>query len=118
MSTAQLDAALRRTEIVTVSNQFGPTEPQDSPTLERCAAEGIAYLPFFPLAGGRAGQDAGLAAVAAKHGASPAQVSIAWLLARSPVMVPIPGTGRVAHLRENVAAADLVLDDDDLARLS
>jgi aryl-alcohol dehydrogenase-like predicted oxidoreductase len=117
VSAAQLDAALRRTEIVTVSNHFGPTEAADAPTLDRCTAEGIAYLPFFPLAGGRAGQDAGLAAVAAKHGATPAQVSIAWLLRRSPVMLPIPGTGRVAHLEENVAAADLVLDDEDLARI-
>jgi pyridoxine 4-dehydrogenase len=88
--------------------------------LDRCTAAGIPYLPFFPLvAGGTDGAgDDRLATVAARHGASPAQTALAWLLARSPVMLPIPGTSRVAHLEENLAAGGLRLSDSDLALLN
>ena len=91
--------------------------------LARCEREGIAYLPYFPLAGGavsaaeHAANEA-LHAVAAKHGVSAAQASIAWLLARSPMIVPIPGTSKVAHLDENVAAASLTLDAEDIAKIN
>lgn len=121
VSTEQLDAALARTPIASVSNHFGPTHQTDARTLARCAEKGIAYLPFFPLGAGAVavGSDAGSALdeVAAKHGATAAQVSIAWLLHRSPVILPIPGTSKVAHLEENVAAASIRLDAEDLARL-
>src|SRR5215475_3441767 len=115
----QLAAALTRTRIVSVSNQFGPTEQGDSPTLEMCARNGMRSLPSFPLAAGRVARSthAVLEAVAAKHGATSSQVAIAWLLARSPVMLPIPGTSKVAHLEENVEAAGLRLDADDLVAL-
>jgi aryl-alcohol dehydrogenase-like predicted oxidoreductase len=118
----QLDIALARTPVVSVSNHFGPTHQVDAPTLARCEAEGIAYLPFFPLAaGGVARADAAADAigiVAAKHGVTPAQVALAWLLHRSPVVLPIPGTGRRSHLDENVAAAAIRLDEGDLASLA
>jgi aryl-alcohol dehydrogenase-like predicted oxidoreductase len=119
----QLEFALGETEIVTVSNHFGPTYQADVATLERCEQAGIAYLPFFPLAAGGvskpegSGHD-GLTRVAAKHGVSAAQASIAWLLARSPIVVPIPGTSSVDHLDENVAATAIRFDADDIALLS
>jgi aryl-alcohol dehydrogenase-like predicted oxidoreductase len=120
VSAEQVSAALARTPIVSVSNHFGPAEQSDAATLELCAANGMAYLPFFPLGAGRAVTATGnaLGAVAAKHDATPAQVAIAWLLARSPAMLPIPGTSKVAHLEDNVAAAALRLDPDDLAMLA
>ncbi|HEY1484483.1 MAG TPA: aldo/keto reductase [Micromonosporaceae bacterium] len=114
----QLETALARTEIVTVSNHFGQSNQADAPILERCAAEGIAYLPYFPLGAGAGISDDRLAKVAEKHGCSPSQASIAWLLARSPMILPIPGTSKVAHLDENVAAASIELDADDMALLS
>ncbi len=122
VSLPQLEEALGRTPIASVSNHFGPVNQVDTPTLERCAAEGIAYLPFFPLGGGAPpggyAAEKALAAVAARHGVTAAQAAIAWLLHRSPVVLPIPGTGRVAHLEENVAAASITLDGDDLAELT
>jgi pyridoxine 4-dehydrogenase len=125
----EVEAALERTPIVTVQNAYsvaggGATrmarfthalvEDPDA-VLALCASRGIAYLPFFPLAVGQVGEEhAGVAAVAKKHGATAAQVAIAWLLARSPVMLPIPGTGSVAHLEENWAARTLALDAEDM----
>jgi aryl-alcohol dehydrogenase-like predicted oxidoreductase len=117
VTLGQLEQALTMTEVATVSNQYGPTQRDDQPVLDRCTAAGIPYLPFFPLAVGGVADDQRLATVAARHDATPAQVALAWLLSRSPVMVPIPGTGRVAHLEENVAAAGLRLTGDDLALL-
>jgi aryl-alcohol dehydrogenase-like predicted oxidoreductase len=89
----------------------------DTPVLERCEAEGIAYLPFFPLGGGRAvnpAEENALDAVAVKHGVTKAQAALAWMLRRSPAVLAIPGTSSVAHLDENVAAAAIVLDDEDM----
>jgi aryl-alcohol dehydrogenase-like predicted oxidoreductase len=105
-----LAEALAVTELATVSNQYGPTQRDDQPVLDRCTEAGIAYLPFFPLAVGRVAGDDRLATVAARYEVSPAQVAVAWLL-------PIPGTGRVSHLDENVKAAGLPLTDEDLAVL-
>jgi pyridoxine 4-dehydrogenase len=113
----QLEAALAVTEIVTVSNNYGQSNQADAPMLARCEAEGIAYLPFFPLGAGQGIAEDNLAAIAAKHDATPSQIAIAWLLAKSPVMLPIPGTSKVAHLDENVAAVSIELDADDLAVL-
>jgi pyridoxine 4-dehydrogenase len=113
----QLESALALTPIATVSNPYSLWVREDEPTLERCAQAGIAYLPFFPLAAGASERQQLVAAIAAEFGATPAQVALAWLLARSPVMLPIPGTGSVAHLEENVAAAALRLPTEALARL-
>jgi pyridoxine 4-dehydrogenase len=117
VTLSQLETALAATEIVTVSNHYGQSNQADAAMLARCEAEGIAYLPYFPLGGGQGGSDAGLGSVAAKHGVTPSQVAIAWLLAKSPAILPIPGTSKVTHLEENVAAASIELDDDDLALL-
>jgi pyridoxine 4-dehydrogenase len=110
----QLDQAITMTEVATMSNPYGPTNRADQPMLDRCTELGIPYLPFFPLAMGRVGEDAALASVAEARGVSPAQVAIAWLLQRSPVVLPIPGTSRVAHLEQNVAAAGLQLTAGEL----
>jgi aryl-alcohol dehydrogenase-like predicted oxidoreductase len=117
VTLAQLDQALELTEIASVSNQYGPTAREDQPVLDRCAERGLPYLPFFPFAAGRATSDGGLTSVASRHGATAAQVAMAWLLRRSPVLLPIPGTGQVTHLEENVAAVTLELTSEDLAEL-
>jgi aryl-alcohol dehydrogenase-like predicted oxidoreductase len=84
--------------------------------LRECERESIIFLPWFPLeAGGSASSTGTLARIAARHNASPAQIAIAWLLARSPVTVPIPGTSSIAHLEENVAALCIRLSPQDLA---
>jgi pyridoxine 4-dehydrogenase len=125
---AQIEEALLRTPIVGVQNLFnvsgggGPlakfthaeVENPES-VLDLCAARGIAYLPFFPLAVGNIGQaQPALVEIARKHGVSVSQVALAWLLARSPVMLPIPGTSSLAHLEENWEARRLALDAAEL----
>ncbi len=83
--------------------------------LELCTAQGIAYLPYYPLAVGNVGQQKpALAAIAAKHGASPAQIALAWLLPRSPVMLPIPGSGSIGHLEENWEARRISLSPQEI----
>jgi pyridoxine 4-dehydrogenase len=113
----QLDAAMAEVEIVTVSNLYSVGQRKDDPVLQRCAEEGIAYLPFFPLAMGKVGRESVVAAVAARLDTTASVVALAWLLQRSPVMLPIPGTSKVDHLEENVSAADLILSAQDLADL-
>jgi pyridoxine 4-dehydrogenase len=118
----QLDAGLRLAEIACVQNSMSLLERGDQPALDRCREEGIAYVPFFPLGSAFPGarhvrDEPVVAAVAAKHGASAAQVGLAWLLQHSPNVLLIPGTSSVGHLEENVAAGELALDADDLRRL-
>jgi pyridoxine 4-dehydrogenase len=86
--------------------------------LAACTQRGIAFIPWYPLGAGSALRAAKLKRVAARHGATPAQVALAWLLERSPIMLPIPGTSAIAHLEENVAAATLRLSAEDLAALA
>ena len=100
-----------------MQNLYNVAARQDDALVDRCAAERIAYAPFFPLGGFTPLQSRVLADVAARLGASAHQVALAWLLQRSPTIVLIPGTSSVAHLRENVAAADLVLPADAIAEL-
>jgi aryl-alcohol dehydrogenase-like predicted oxidoreductase len=116
-SSAQLDQAQAIAPVVTVQNLYNVAARQDDALVDRCAAEGIAYAPFFPLGGFAPLQSRVLTDVAARLGASAHQVALAWLLQRSPTIVLIPGTSSVAHLRENVAAADLVLPADAIAEL-
>lgn len=124
VTEAQLDVALRQTEIVTVSNLYSVVDRRDDALVDRCEQEGIAYLPWFPLGGGhlRRGSGTGAAGavegVARSRGVTPMQVALAWLLQRSPVLAPIPGTSRVDHLEDNVAAASLHLDAGELAQLA
>ena len=104
--------------VAAVQNNFHIAKRDDAALLHICAADGIAFSPFFPLGGGAMAIDDGrLARVAHRHGAPPSQIALAWLLALSPVAIAIPGTGSVAHLEENTAARDIVLTDEDFADL-
>ncbi|HLK77889.1 MAG TPA: oxidoreductase [Streptosporangiaceae bacterium] len=116
-SMDQLDQAQAIAPVVTVQNLYNVAARGDDPLVDRCAAEHIAYAPFFPLGGFSPLQSQVLADVAARLGASAHQVALAWLLQRSPTIVLIPGTSSVAHLRENVAAAGLALPADAIADL-
>lgn len=115
----QLESALGMTEIVSVQNRYNLTDRESEDVLTRCEALGLAFLPWFPLAVGQLTRPGGpLEAVATRHGATPGQIALAWLLARSPAMLPIPGTSSVEHLEENVAAATIHLDQEDMERLA
>ena len=113
----QLDLAMAQTEIVTVSNLYSVGQRTDDPVVDRCTERGIAYLPFFPLAMGKIGRESVVAAVAERLDTTASVVALAWLLQRSPVMLPIPGTSKVGHLEENLSAAALTLTAADLAEL-
>ncbi|OBK94106.1 oxidoreductase [Mycobacterium sp. 1245499.0] len=115
----QLKTALRITEIVSVQNMYNLTARSAEPLLDEATKQGIGFIPWFPLAAGPlAAADGPLQRIAADHDASPSQLALAWLLKRSSVMVPIPGTSKVAHLEENVAAAEIELSDDEFETLS
>lgn len=115
----QIERARRHVPVVSVQNRYNLADREWEGALEHCEREGIAFIPWFPLnVGALAEGEGALGEVARRHGATPAQVALAWLLRRSPVMLPIPGTSRVAHLEENVAAAMLELSDDEFERLS
>lgn len=116
-SAAQLTEAQAIASVVTVQNLYNLASRQDDALVDRCAAENIAFVSFFPLGGFTPLQSETLANVAARLGASPQQVALAWLLQRSATSVVIPGTSSVAHLRENVAAASLALPADAVAEL-
>ena len=103
--------------VVCVQNLYNLAHRDDDPLVDELAAAGIAYVPFFPLGGFSPLQSSALSGVADRRGTTPMAVALAWLLRRSPNVLLIPGTSSVAHLRENVAGAALVLDDDDLAAL-
>jgi pyridoxine 4-dehydrogenase len=114
---AQLTEAQGIAPVVTVQNLYNVANRGDDAMVDRCAAEGIAYAPYFPLGGFTPLQSATLNDVATRLGASPHQVALAWLLQRSPAMALIPGTSSLAHLRENMAAADLALPPAAVAEL-
>lgn len=119
VSVEEIEAAREHFEVTTVQNLYNLTNRQSEDVLDYCEEHGIGFIPWFPLAAGRLAEPGGpVAEIAAAHGATPGQVALAWLLARSPVMLPIPGTSSLAHLEENVAAAELTLSDDEVARLS
>jgi len=106
VSVAQLDAALEIAPIVSVQNLFNLTNRSSEPLLDHAAKLGVAFIPWFPLATGALAKPGGpLRALAEKHQATPSQLALAWLLRRSPAMLPIPGTSSVKHLEENVAGA-------------
>jgi len=132
VNTAQVKLAMERTPVVTVQNLFNVSggagflakathaeveAPEE--VLDFCTSQGIPFLPFFPLAVGTFARSHGaLDAVAARHGATPAQIALAWLLARSPVMLPIPGTSSLAHLEENWAASAIHLSPEELGSIA
>jgi aryl-alcohol dehydrogenase-like predicted oxidoreductase len=116
VSVDQLETARGIVEVVSVQNRFNLTDRHAQDVLERCEELGIAFFPWAPIAAGRLAGGA-VDRIAAARGASAGQVALAWLLARSPVIAPIPGTSSVEHLEENLAAASLRLSDDEVAEL-
>lgn len=117
VTATQVAEAQRITKIVCVQNQYNLAHRRDDALIDALAKDGIAYVPFFPLGGFSPLQSAALTAAAARLEASPNQLALAWLLRRSPNILLIPGTSSLEHLRENVAAASLVLPDDVMLEL-
>ncbi|MBF6487178.1 aldo/keto reductase [Nocardia otitidiscaviarum] len=118
-SVAQLREAAAITPIASVQNLYNLGDRHHEDVVDYTAAQGIAFIPFFPVAmGAHAAPDGPVAAVAAEVGATPAQTALAWLLRRSPTVLPIPGTTSLAHLEENLAAARVTLNDEQFERLS
>jgi pyridoxine 4-dehydrogenase len=114
----QLDRAREVVDVVSVQNRYSLTDRDSEDVLQACERDGLGFLPWFPLATGRLARPGGpLDQVAEAHDATPAQVAIAWLLQRSPVTLPIPGTSSAQHVEENVAAANLELSDEEMERL-
>lgn len=119
VSVAELQAAQAVAPIATVQNLYNLADRRSETLLEHCEAEGIGFIPWFPLAtGALSGPESPLSAAADEHDATPAQLALAWLLRRSPVMLPIPGTSSVAHLESNTAAAQIELTDEEFDALS
>ena len=120
---AHLEEALELVPIAGVQNQYSILDRSNEDVLEACRERGLAFVPFFPLGSAFTGgptklaEDAAIARVSAKHGATPSQVALAWLLHRDERILLIPGTSSVAHLEENLGAADVELDTEDLATL-
>jgi aryl-alcohol dehydrogenase-like predicted oxidoreductase len=118
VSVAEIEAASAHFRVATVQNRYNLIDRGSEAVLEYCAAKQIGLIPWYPLAAGAlAGGDTALTSIASRLGAAPSQVALAWVLKRSPVMLPIPGTGSVAHLEQNVAAAALELSAEDFAAL-
>jgi aryl-alcohol dehydrogenase-like predicted oxidoreductase len=118
VTVEEIEAAREHFEVTTVQNLYNLTTRQSEDVLAYCEREGIGFIPWFPLASGGLLQPGGPVADAAEaHGATPGQVALAWLLQRSEVMLPIPGTSSVEHLEDNVAAAELELTADEVAQL-
>ncbi len=118
VSAEQLAEARAIAPVAAVQNRFGVLDQADGALVDECAAAGIAYMPFFALGGGHTGlDDENLRTVAERHGATAHQIALAWGLARSPAIIQIPGTSSLAHLEENMAAARIALDEDDMALL-
>jgi len=123
VSPEEIEDASRTVKVVTVQNRYSLADRRNEETLKYCEKNGIGFLPWYPMAGGKmlkaehpAAQAVGR--IAERHGASVAQLSLAWLLRRSPVMLPIPGTSKVEHLEQNVAAAAINLDPEVCAQLA
>jgi len=118
VSLDQLEAAREIVEVVSVQNRFNLTDRSSQDVLQRCEELGIAFFPWAPIAAGKLAEPGGpVDRIASQHDATPAQVGLAWLLARSGVIAPIPGTSSVGHLEQNLAAADLELTAEELAEL-
>jgi aryl-alcohol dehydrogenase-like predicted oxidoreductase len=119
VSLEQLEEARSIVEIVTVQNRFNLGDRTSADVLAVCERDGIGFFPWFPLAAGSLAKPGALVdEIAHAHDATPGQVALAWLLAYSPVMLPIPGTGTIGHLEENVEAAELVLNEEEMERLT
>ena len=116
VTVEEIEAAQKFFPVATVQNRYHVTDRASEAVLEHCEKHSIGFIPWRPIAGGTAGGDV-LERLGKKYNASPIQLSLAWLLKRSPVMLPIPGTGKVKHLEENTAAAAIQLSDEDFAAI-
>lgn len=118
VSVADIEAASKVFKVATVQNRYNLIDRGSEDVLDYCERNGIGFIPWYPLAAGNLAKPGSiLDAVAKAHDATPSQIALAWALKRSRVMLPIPGTGKVAHLEENVAAVNIHLSDEDFARL-
>ena len=118
VSVAEIEAASKYFNVATVQNRYNLADRTSETVLDHCAKHGIGFIPWYPLnAGALAREGSALDAIARAHRASPGQIALAWLLKRSPVMLPIPGTGKVAHLEDNVGGAAIRLTDEEFATL-
>ena len=118
VSVAEIEAARKVFPVATVQNQYNLVSRGSEDVLDYCEKHGIGFIPWYPLAAGDLAVPGSLLdGIAKKHKATPAQIALAWVLKRSPVMLPIPGTGKVKHLEENVAAADIALSDEEFTLL-
>jgi pyridoxine 4-dehydrogenase len=118
VSVEEIEAAAQVFEVATVQNPFNLVSRADEDVLDHCTQHGIGFIPYFPLAAGHLAEPGeAVAEIAKTHDATAGQVALAWLLQRSPVILPIPGTSSVAHLRENVAAAGVALSAEEVATL-
>jgi len=115
----EIESARKYFPVVSVQNRYNLTDREWEPVLEYCEKENIGFIPWYPLAVGKLAQSGGaVAKLAARHRAEPSQIALAWLLRRSPVMLPIPGTSQVSHLEENMAAVNIELSDDDMEQMT
>jgi aryl-alcohol dehydrogenase-like predicted oxidoreductase len=118
VSVADIEAASKHFKVVTVQNRYNLVDRTSEDVLDYCEKHNIGFIPWFPLAAGDLAKEGSLLdTIAKKHGAAPSQIALAWVLKRSPVMLPIPGTGKVKHLEENTAAVNIVLSDEEFAAL-
>jgi pyridoxine 4-dehydrogenase len=118
VSVADIEAASKVFKVASVQNRYNLIDRASEAVLNYCEQQGIGFIPWFPLAAGDLAKAGTLLdGIANRHGATPSQVALAWVLKRSPVMLPIPGTSKVAHLEQNVAAVDIALSDDEFAAL-
>ena len=118
VSVEEIEAASKYFPVVTVQNLYNLVHRKSEAVLSHCEKKGIGFIPWYPLAAGKLASAGGpLETIARRHGATPSQIALAWVLRRSPVMLPIPGTGKVKHLEENTAAAGIALTDEEFAQL-
>jgi len=119
VSVAEIKAASKHFTVATVQNRYNLVDRGSEAVVDYCTAHGIGFIPWYPLAAGDLAKPGSpLASIATAHKASPSQVALAWVLRRSPVMVPIPGTSKIAHLEENLAAVGITLSEADMAALN
>lgn len=116
-SVSELERAQEVVDVVTVQNRYNLADREHDPVVDYCEEHDLGFIPWYPLAVGELAEDERLQDVAERHGATTAQIALAWLLHRSPVVLPIPGTSSIEHLEENVDAADIELSEQDLEEL-